>query len=286
MESKLKMNRANRSSMDDGFSVRVIDAVASELQLSLSAQQVATQLGLSPLDILRLIARGELNATNIEGRYHLDPADVQAAMKSVRRWRVPADVLAVDYNAERKLRERLLKFAKAATPDAAVLAEMQRQVRAGYPLESVTHINLEYRAAPKGLAESLNDPSNSGEFAVQIRGEQPAAPSTVGADYARSRLMANLNRQFEAGMNLVGDKAAYLYSSPARYNAMLTAALERCRTELVSARETRLVEVGRSSVEVGSDLQMTVRRLPVVVNYVVSSESLGLPWQKIARESL
>ncbi len=286
MESKLKMNRANRTQTDAGFSVRVVATPAAELQLSLSAQQVADQLGINALDVLRLVARGELNALNIEGRYHLDPSDVQAAMKSIRRWRVPADVLEVSYNADRKVRERLSKFAKLATPDAAVVAAMQQQVKPGYPIESVSHINIEFRAAPKGLVESLNDSSNAGEFAVQIRGEQPPAPSTVGVDYARSRIMANLNRQFASGMSLVGDKAVYLYSSPARYNEMLNTALERCRTELVTSRETRLVEIGRSSVAVGSDIQTTVRRVPVSISYIVSSESLGLPWLKVAREAL
>jgi hypothetical protein len=268
MENLLRI-AGNDSNRQTSFNVRVVDAVAAQPQVSLSVEQTAQQLGLTNLDILRLVSRGELAGINIEGRWHIDDNDLRAVMKVSRRWKVPADLASVDYAIERKVRERLLTACQAETPDAVILAAAKRAVRPGMPIESVVVVEMPFTSAPRSFVEALAADSRRGEFQPTIKGEAPAAPVSLGFAFCKSRLMAALSRFESRELNVKGSLPGFMYSGPEAYRQVVAFAVDKVQNELMSVRETRLVELEQKRIELGSEVQISVRRIPVTVVYTL-----------------
>jgi hypothetical protein len=273
MENLLRI-AGNDSNRATGFNVHVVGSVPSQPQVSLSVEQTAQQLGLTSRDILRLISRGELAGINIEGKWHIDDADLKAVMKTSRRWRVPADLGVVDYASERKVRERLLTACQVETPDGVILAAAKRAVRPGMPLESVAVVEMPFTSAPRSFVEALAADSRRGEFQPTIKGEQAPAPVSLGFAFCKSRLMAALSRFESRELNVKGSLAGYMYSSPEAYRQVVAFAVDKVQNELMSVRETRLVELEQKRIELGSEVQISVRRIPVTVVYTLPTSAV------------
>jgi hypothetical protein len=268
MENLLSI-AGNPSNQQTSLNVRVVSAAPSEQQVTLSTSQVAGQLGLTDQDVLRLIARGELAAYSVADRLHVEPEDLKASMKIAKRWRVPTDISEPLYDIERKVRTKLLAAMSAQVTDQIILAEAKKLVRPGQPIESVGSVVLNYASAPASFLADLASPSNRGEFAVSIRGEQPEQPTSLGFAYAKSRLIVAANRIESRELAIKGSFLGFLYSSPDVYRATIKAMNDRVLGESISCKETRLVEYQSREVVVGSEVQRTITRLPIIVSYVV-----------------
>jgi hypothetical protein len=288
MISKLKMAAQNVGNQptQGAFSVRVIDSIASQPGVSLSVEQCASQLGVSELDVLRLICRGELAANLVAGKWHIMPQDLEASMRVAKRWNVPEGIGLADYQVERKFRERFVRSARAATSDQSLLELAQRQVRPGQPLESVSNVEVNFRSAPVGLIESLQDPNSAREMKIKIRGEVEAPTETVLSAYARSRFFVAMARNYSRQQSVPGSLVGWLYSSPEVYKLAVVESLKSVRNELSSVRETRLLTVKSRTTEMGSELLVSYTRLPLTVSYTMPTEALGVSWERVARESL
>jgi hypothetical protein len=285
MENHLRMSgQVGNQPKRGAFSVQVVNSIPVESAVSLSTAQVAGQLGLEILDVLRLIARGELRANIVADRWHVDTEDLKSCMKVAKRWRVPTDLLETDYGTERKVRDRLLAACQKAVSDQYVLGEAHRLARPGMPIESVGVVNLQFNSPPAGFVQSLEDNSKAREMAITIRGESDESPVALSFAFAKSRLFNQVTRGFAQDIPLSKDRIGHLYSGPEMYRSVINAAVERVGNELIVVRETRLLEHKRQTVQVGSDLQVTVSRLPITVVYSLPVATLSLPLARIAQQ--
>ena len=256
------------------FNVAITDSIPSQPQVSLSTAQIAGQLGLSELDVKRLIARGELAATLVADRVHVEPEDLKNCMKISKRWRVPGDLQTVDYGIERKLRERWLEAASATVTNEQVLAEMRRQVRPGQPLESIGAVLFNFNSAPNAFLQALVEDSSKRDFKVRIKGETELPATSLAFAYTKSRLYAAANRIEGRDLTLKGSFPNLLYSNRETYQAILAEMVSRVQQELISAKQTRLIEVETQRQLVGSDLNVTIRRIPCVVTYLLPTSAV------------
>ena len=256
------------------FSVQVLSQPVTEIGVSLSTSQVAGQLGISDLDVRRLIARNELAASVVADRYHVEAEDLKACMRAAKRWSVPADLGTVDYNAERRVRERFLAAAQRATSNDLVLAEMRRLVRPGQPLETIGAVSFQFNSAPGDFLARLAEPTTTREMGIRIRGEAEQPQQTLAFAYAKSRLYAAANRIQNQQLTLKGGFAGYLYSNQQVYRELIAAMIDRVQSELLSCKETRILEVKRSEVTVGSETQIVLAKIPVVVSYTIPTSAL------------
>jgi hypothetical protein len=246
----------------------------TEIGVSLNTAQVAGQLGLSEVDVKRLIARGALAASLVADRIHVEPEDLKSCMKISKRWRVPGDLQTVDYAIERKARERWLEAASATVTNDQILADMRRQVRPGQPLETIASVVFNFNSAPPAFLQSLAEDSSRRDFKVRIKGEAEGPATSLGFAYVKSRLYSAANKIESRDLTLKGSFPAFLYGDRATYQAVTAEMVSRVQQELISSKETRLIEVETQRQQSGSDVQITVRRIPCIVTYLIPTSAV------------